>query len=78
MYVEEHWFTHSNPQYDLWWPYTSQALYGGARARARVSVCDVASRHVAFTDVEGANPPATAPPASAQAYQLGCHLAPAA
>ena len=20
MYVQEHWFTHSNPQYDLWWP----------------------------------------------------------
>ena len=20
MYVEEHWFTHSDPQYDLWWP----------------------------------------------------------
>ena len=26
MYVQEHWFTHSNPQYDLWWPGSISAV----------------------------------------------------
>jgi hypothetical protein len=27
MYVEEHWFTHSDPHYDLWWPIVQEAPY---------------------------------------------------